>query len=52
MNLTPTISAPVRIGIVGAGAFGRLHAQTIAGLSDAVVVALVALGRKMPVARA
>lgn len=33
---------PVRIGVVGLGAFGRLHALTLAGLAEAQLVALVA----------
>lgn len=33
---------PVRIGVVGLGAFGRLHALTLAGLAEAELVALVA----------
>ncbi len=37
-----TQNAPVRIGVVGLGAFGRLHALTLAGLSEARLVALVA----------
>jgi predicted dehydrogenase len=32
---------PVRIGIVGVGNFGRLHARTLAGLAEAALVALV-----------
>src|SRR5688500_2079045 len=33
---------PVRIGVVGLGNFGRQHALTLAGLSEAALVALVA----------
>jgi predicted dehydrogenase len=33
---------PVRIGVVGLGRFGRLHALTLAGLPEAKLVALVA----------
>jgi len=33
---------PVRIGVVGLGNFGRLHALTLAGLAEAELVALVA----------
>ena len=33
---------PVRIGVVGMGNFGRLHAQTLAGLAESHLVALVA----------
>jgi predicted dehydrogenase len=32
---------PVRIGVVGVGRFGRLHARTLYGLADAELVALV-----------
>jgi predicted dehydrogenase len=32
---------PVRIGVVGIGNFGRLHARTLAGLAEAQLVALV-----------
>jgi predicted dehydrogenase len=35
-------SAPVRIGVVGLGRFGRLHALTLAGLAEAELVAVVA----------
>ena len=31
----------VRIGVVGVGNFGRLHARTLAGLAEADLVALV-----------
>ncbi len=34
--------APVRIGVVGLGHFGRQHALTLAGLTEANLVALVA----------
>ncbi|NLG49541.1 MAG: Gfo/Idh/MocA family oxidoreductase [Chloroflexi bacterium] len=33
---------PVRVGVVGLGNFGRLHALTLAGLAEAELVALVA----------
>lgn len=33
---------PVRIGVIGLGRFGRLHALTLAGLAEAELVALVA----------
>jgi predicted dehydrogenase len=33
---------PVKIGVVGLGRFGRLHALTLAGLAEAELVALVA----------
>jgi predicted dehydrogenase len=47
---------PVRIGVVGIGNFGRLHARTLAGLTEAELVALVArreaslagVGRELP----
>lgn len=32
---------PVRIGVVGLGNFGRLHAQTLSSLTEATLVALV-----------
>jgi predicted dehydrogenase len=32
---------PVRLGVVGVGNFGRLHARTLAGLAEAELVALV-----------
>ena len=35
-------SDPVRIGVVGLGNFGRLHALTLAGIGEAELVALVA----------
>jgi predicted dehydrogenase len=35
------MTSPVRIGLVGAGNFGRLHALTLAGLAEAELVALV-----------
>jgi predicted dehydrogenase len=34
--------APVKIGVVGLGRFGRLHALTLAGLAEARLTALVA----------
>lgn len=40
-NLTP-----VRIGVVGLGRFGRLHALTAAGLAESELVALVARRRE------
>ena len=33
---------PVRIGVVGLGRFGKLHAQTLAGLAEAELVGVVA----------
>lgn len=38
---TGTAPQPVRIGIVGMGKFGRLHAATVAGVAEAELVALV-----------
>lgn len=40
--MAPKITAPVRIGVVGLGRFGRLHALTVAELAEAELVALVA----------
>ena len=34
--------SPVRIGVVGLGRFGQLHAQTLAGLAEAELVGVVA----------
>jgi predicted dehydrogenase len=34
--------SPVRVGVVGLGNFGRLHARTLAGLAEAELVAVVA----------
>jgi predicted dehydrogenase len=34
--------APVKIGVIGLGRFGRLHALTVAGIAEAELVALVA----------
>ncbi|MEO8496239.1 MAG: Gfo/Idh/MocA family oxidoreductase [Planctomycetota bacterium] len=34
--------APVKVGVIGLGRFGRLHALTLAGLAEAKLVALVA----------
>ena len=36
------IEQPVRIGVVGLGRFGRLHALTLSGLAEAELVGLVA----------
>ena len=33
---------PVKIGVVGLGRFGRLHALTLAGLAEAELVGVVA----------
>jgi predicted dehydrogenase len=38
----PVRRDPVKVGVVGLGRFGRLHALTAAGLSEAQLVALVA----------
>ena len=35
------VFSPVRIGVVGAGRFGALHALTINGLAESELVALV-----------
>lgn len=51
--------APVRVGVIGLGRFGRLHALTAAGLAEAELVAVVArrqasldqLARELPGAR-
>ncbi len=42
MTLHSTPFAPVKIGVVGLGNFGLLHATTLAGLAEANLVALVA----------
>jgi predicted dehydrogenase len=34
--------APVKVGVIGLGRFGRLHSLTLAGLAEAKLVALVA----------
>lgn len=38
-------STPVKVGVIGLGRFGRLHALTLAGLNDAELVGLVARRR-------
>jgi predicted dehydrogenase len=38
----PKTFEPVRIGVVGLGRFGRLHSLTVAGLTEAELVAVVA----------
>ncbi len=38
----PRIEPPVRIGVIGLGRFGRLHALTLAGLAEAQLAGLVA----------
>ncbi|MBN9523779.1 Gfo/Idh/MocA family oxidoreductase [bacterium] len=40
--MTPKSFAPVKVGVVGLGRFGRLHALTLARLAEAELVALVA----------
>ncbi len=40
--MTKNVFQSVRIGVVGVGNFGRLHALTLAGLAEAELVALVA----------
>jgi predicted dehydrogenase len=40
------MSAPVKIGVVGLGRFGRLHAATLARLAEAELVAVVARRRE------
>ena len=40
--MSKTAFEPVRIGVVGMGGFGRLHAKTLAGLAEADLVALLA----------
>ncbi len=42
MKLPARLSEPVRVGVVGLGRFGRLHALTLQSLSEAQLVALVA----------
>jgi len=42
MTVDHTPFAPVRIGVIGLGNFGRLHASTLAGLAEAELIALVA----------
>lgn len=41
--MKPKNFPPVRTGVVGVGSFGRLHAQTLAGLAEAELVGLVDL---------
>ncbi|MCH2213362.1 MAG: Gfo/Idh/MocA family oxidoreductase [Fuerstiella sp.] len=40
--MIPNHSAPVKLGVIGLGRFGRLHALTAAGIAEAELVALVA----------
>ena len=35
-------SEPVKIGVIGLGRFGKLHAATLSGLAEAELVGLVA----------
>jgi predicted dehydrogenase len=42
MTISPQSFTPVKIGVIGLGRFGRLHALTLAGLMEAELVALVA----------
>src|SRR3954471_8934170 len=40
--MSPKSLAPVKVGVIGLGRFGRLHALTLARLAEADLVALVA----------
>jgi predicted dehydrogenase len=40
-QLNTEIGEPVRVGVVGLGGFGRLHALTLAGLAESALVAIV-----------
>ena len=40
--MTENSFAPVKVGVIGLGRFGRLHSLTLAGLAEAELVALVA----------
>jgi predicted dehydrogenase len=40
--MTRTSTSPVKVGVIGLGRFGRLHALTLAGIAEAELVALVA----------
>ena len=42
MSISRESFEPVRIGVIGLGRFGRLHALTLAGLTEARLVAIVA----------
>jgi len=42
MSKLRAIAEPVKIGVIGLGRFGRLHALTAAGLAEAELVAVVA----------
>src|SRR6516162_7004704 len=41
-TMTPKGFAPVKVGVIGLGRFGRLHALTLARIAEADLVALVA----------
>jgi predicted dehydrogenase len=40
--MTQASCAPVKVGVIGLGRFGRLHSLTLAGLAEAELVAVVA----------
>ena len=40
--MSPERLSPLKVGVIGLGRFGRLHALTLAGLAEAELVALVA----------
>ena len=40
--MTQSSFTPVKVGVIGLGRFGRLHALTLAGIAEAELVALVA----------
>ncbi len=44
--MSGTSFSPVKVGVVGLGRFGRLHALTLAGLAESELVALVARRRE------
>ncbi len=46
LSMTQKTFAPVRIGVIGLGRFGRLHSLTLAELAEAELVALVARRRE------
>jgi predicted dehydrogenase len=41
MDMSQDTIKPLRVGVIGAGRFGRLHARTLTGLAEAELVALV-----------
>ncbi|MEI8384301.1 MAG: Gfo/Idh/MocA family oxidoreductase, partial [Planctomycetota bacterium] len=41
MSPAPAPAEPVKIGVVGLGRFGRLHALTLSGLAESRLMALV-----------